>query len=121
MGDLTSSLPAADLLVRRLHQHGVRAVFGYPGGQLTPIYDALYRRPAIRHYLARHEQARRSWRTAIISFILAAGFGTVMNPFSVPNQRLWMSCAFQPSARLRPLLFQQPCTDGREPRIRPDR
>ncbi len=57
MGDLTSSLPAADLLVRRLVEHGVRAVFGYPGGQLTPIYDALYRTPAIRHYLARHEQA----------------------------------------------------------------
>src|SRR6202041_357011 len=50
-------LPAADLLVRRLHQHGVRAVFGYPGGQLTPIYDALYREPALRHRLARHEQA----------------------------------------------------------------
>ena len=57
MGDLTSSLPAADLLVRRLVEHGVRDVFGYPGGQLTPIYDALYRTPAIRHYLARHEQA----------------------------------------------------------------
>src|SRR5438552_14819097 len=50
-------VPAADLLVRRLRDHGVRHVFGYPGGQLTPIYDALYREPAIRHYLARHEQA----------------------------------------------------------------
>ena len=57
MGDLTSSLPAADLLVRRLHEQGVRDVFGYPGGQLTPVYDALYRNQTIRHYLARHEQA----------------------------------------------------------------
>jgi acetolactate synthase-1/2/3 large subunit len=48
---------AADLLVRRLKDHGVRHVFGYPGGQLTPIYDALYREPAIRHVLARDEQA----------------------------------------------------------------
>src|SRR5438445_10810283 len=48
---------AADLLVRRLHDHGVRHVFGYPGGQLTPIYDALSRQTEIRHYLARHEQA----------------------------------------------------------------
>src|SRR5262249_50248420 len=32
-------------------------VFGYPGGQLTPIYDALSRQTEIRHYLARHEQA----------------------------------------------------------------
>jgi len=47
----------ADALVRRLRDHGVRHVFGYPGGQLTPIYDALYREPSIRHFLARHEQA----------------------------------------------------------------
>lgn len=49
--------PCADLLVRRLRDHGVRHVFGYPGGQLTPLYDALYREPGIRHVLARHEQA----------------------------------------------------------------
>jgi acetolactate synthase I/II/III large subunit len=47
----------ADLLVRRLRDYGVGDVFGYPGGQLTPIYDALYREPALRHRLARHEQA----------------------------------------------------------------
>src|SRR5215831_1898772 len=49
--------PAADLLVRRLSDYGVRQVFGYPGGQLTPLYDALYRTPEVRHYLARDEQA----------------------------------------------------------------
>jgi acetolactate synthase-1/2/3 large subunit len=48
---------AADLLIHRLKDHGVRHVFGYPGGQLTPIYDALYREPEIRHVLARDEQA----------------------------------------------------------------
>src|SRR5258708_3646402 len=47
----------ADALVRRLRDHGVRHIFGYPGGQITPIYDALYRDPAIRHILARDEQA----------------------------------------------------------------
>ena len=47
----------ADALVRRLRDHGVGHVFGYPGGQLTPIYDALYRDGGIRHFLARHEQA----------------------------------------------------------------
>src|SRR5262249_4028648 len=47
----------ADVLVRRLRDHGVRHVFGYPGGQLMPLYDALYREPAIRHVLARDEQA----------------------------------------------------------------
>jgi acetolactate synthase-1/2/3 large subunit len=57
MPDASGPCPAADLLVRRLREYGVRDVFGYPGGQLTPVYDALYREPAIRHYLARHEQA----------------------------------------------------------------
>jgi acetolactate synthase-1/2/3 large subunit len=47
----------ADVLVSRLRQHGVRHVFGYPGGQITPLYDGLYREPAIRHVLARDEQA----------------------------------------------------------------
>ncbi len=47
----------ADALVRRLRDHGVRYIFGYPGGQVMPLYDALYREPGIRHILARDEQA----------------------------------------------------------------
>jgi acetolactate synthase-1/2/3 large subunit len=47
----------AEILVRRLREHGVSQVFGYPGGQITPLYDALYREPGIRHVLARDEQA----------------------------------------------------------------
>src|SRR6266704_6907907 len=47
----------ADLVVRRLRDHGVRVVFGYPGGQLMPLYDALHRDGTIRHVLARDEQA----------------------------------------------------------------
>src|SRR5262249_45114505 len=57
MPELAPALTGADLLVRRLRDHGVRHVFGYPGGQLTPIYDALAREPAIRHVLAPHQQA----------------------------------------------------------------
>jgi acetolactate synthase-1/2/3 large subunit len=50
-------MTAADLLVRRLLANDVRLIFGYPGGQLTPVYDSLARTPALRHVLARHEQA----------------------------------------------------------------
>ncbi|HEV3084113.1 MAG TPA: thiamine pyrophosphate-binding protein, partial [Gemmataceae bacterium] len=57
MADLENPRTGADILVRRLREHGVRHIFGYPGGQITPIYDALYREPAIRHVLARDEQA----------------------------------------------------------------
>src|SRR5436309_3487288 len=54
---LMERLTGADLLVRRLRDHGVGHVFGYPGGQLTPLYDALARDGHIRHVLARDEQA----------------------------------------------------------------
>jgi acetolactate synthase-1/2/3 large subunit len=47
----------ADVLVRRLKERGVRHVFGYPGGPLTPLYDAIYREPTIRHILARDERS----------------------------------------------------------------
>jgi acetolactate synthase-1/2/3 large subunit len=47
----------AEVLIRRLHEHGVAHVFGYPGGQVTPLYDALAQQPGIRHLLARDEQA----------------------------------------------------------------
>jgi acetolactate synthase-1/2/3 large subunit len=57
MADVRQPATVADALVRRLCDHGVRHVFGYPGGQLTPIYDALARQSAIRHVLARDEQA----------------------------------------------------------------
>src|SRR4051812_32923524 len=50
-------MTVADLLVRRLLDFGVRQVFGYPGGQLTPLYDALHRAGKPRHILARDEQA----------------------------------------------------------------
>ena len=52
-----SAATVADVLVRRLREHGVRHVFGYPGGQLTPLYDALARQSDVRHVLARDEQA----------------------------------------------------------------
>ncbi len=53
----TTPRTGADLLTARLRDLGVTHVFGYPGGQLTPIYDALYRDSTIRHLLARDEQA----------------------------------------------------------------
>ena len=45
----------ADILVQALHDQEVDIIFGYPGGAVLQIYDALYRNP-IRHILTRHEQ-----------------------------------------------------------------
>ena len=47
----------ADLLVEALAEHKVDTVFGYPGGAVLPIYDALYRHESsFKHILCRHEQ-----------------------------------------------------------------
>jgi acetolactate synthase I/II/III large subunit len=47
----------ADILVEALIDLNVEFVFGYPGGAVLPIYDALFRSGKIRHILVRHEQA----------------------------------------------------------------
>ncbi|PQA85552.1 acetolactate synthase 3 large subunit [Hyphococcus luteus] len=46
----------AELLLDALEEQGVEVIFGYPGGAVLPIYDALYERDTIRHVLVRHEQ-----------------------------------------------------------------
>ncbi len=50
-------LSGADIIVRALVDLGVDTVFGYPGGAVLPIYDALFEHGSIRHILVRHEQA----------------------------------------------------------------
>ncbi len=50
-------LSGASIIVQSLVDLGVDTVFGYPGGAVLPIYDALFDHPTIRHVLVRHEQA----------------------------------------------------------------
>ena len=47
----------AEVIVRALTDLGVEIIFGYPGGAVLPIYDALFAQSRIRHILVRHEQA----------------------------------------------------------------
>lgn len=59
----------ADILVQALHDQDVDIIFGYPGGAVLQIYDAIYRNP-IRHILTRHEQG---------AIHAAEGYARVMN------------------------------------------
>ncbi|HET9511638.1 MAG TPA: biosynthetic-type acetolactate synthase large subunit, partial [Sphingomonas sp.] len=52
-----TELSGANILVQALTDLGVEVVFGYPGGAVLPIYDALFQQSKIRHILVRHEQA----------------------------------------------------------------
>ena len=49
-------LRGAELVIKALIDQGVDTIFGYPGGAVLPIYDALFKQNAIHHVLVRHEQ-----------------------------------------------------------------
>ncbi len=46
----------AEMVIKALGDQGVDVVFGYPGGAVLPIYDALFMQNRLRHILVRHEQ-----------------------------------------------------------------
>ena len=50
-------LTGADIFVQSLKEEGVDYIFGYPGGAVLHIYDALYQQTDVQHVLVRHEQA----------------------------------------------------------------
>ena len=51
-----AEMTGAELVVRTLVDLGVEVVFGYPGGAVLPIYDAIFKQNELRHILVRHEQ-----------------------------------------------------------------
>ncbi len=51
------SLTGAQVVIQALVDQGVDVIFGYPGGAVLPLYDALFQQDKVRHILVRHEQA----------------------------------------------------------------
>lgn len=54
---MSSEITGADIVVRCLAEEGVEHVFGYPGGAVLYIYDAIFQQDKFQHILVRHEQA----------------------------------------------------------------
>ena len=50
-------ITGAEMVVRAIVEQGTETIFGYPGGAVLPIYDALFKQNSLRHILVRHEQA----------------------------------------------------------------
>lgn len=73
---MSNKITGSEILIRSLIDNGVDKVFGYPGGQIMPVYDKLYDyTDRLHHYLARHEQgaihaaegfARASGKTGVV-------------------------------------------------------
>src|SRR5712672_2872201 len=53
----TEQMIGAEMVIKALADQGVDVIFGYPGGAVLPIYDALFKQNQVRHILVRHEQA----------------------------------------------------------------
>src|SRR5436853_372201 len=53
---MMKQMSGAEMVVETLKDQGVDVVFGYPGGAVLPIYDAIFHQNSVRHILVRHEQ-----------------------------------------------------------------
>ena len=55
--DSDLQMNGAEAVIKALVENGVEVIFGYPGGAVLPLYDALFKNINIKHILVRHEQA----------------------------------------------------------------
>ena len=53
---MSEMMTGAEMVIRALQDQGVEHLFGYPGGAVLPIYDALFHQDKVKHVLVRHEQ-----------------------------------------------------------------
>src|SRR3954469_2350623 len=53
---MTREMTGAEMVIEALSDQGVQHIFGYPGGAVLPIYDAIFHQQQVQHILVRHEQ-----------------------------------------------------------------
>jgi acetolactate synthase-1/2/3 large subunit len=53
---MSKKMTGAEMVVQALKDQGIETIFGYPGGAVLPIYDALFQQDFVEHVLVRHEQ-----------------------------------------------------------------
>src|ERR1700720_1586365 len=56
MSIMSTEMSGAEMVIEALVDQGVEHLFGYPGGAVLPIYDALFQQDRVKHILVRHEQ-----------------------------------------------------------------
>ena len=54
---INKEMNGAEAVIMALVENGVEVIFGYPGGAVLPLYDAIFENTNIKHILVRHEQA----------------------------------------------------------------
>ena len=109
-------MSGAEIFVKTLADLGVEIVFGYPGGAVLNIYDALFQHTKVKHMLCRHEQgavhmadgyARASGKTGVCVVTSGPGATNTVTGIataymdSIPHRRLLRAGAFPPDRQRR--------------------
>jgi acetolactate synthase-1/2/3 large subunit len=95
--DAKNQLTGAEILVRCLAEEGVEHVFGYPGGAVLYIYDAIYKQDKFQHVLVRHEQAAVHAADAYSRSSNKTGVALVTSGPGVTNAVTGLSTAYMDS------------------------
>jgi len=90
-------LTGAEIVVRCLAEEGVEHVFGYPGGAVLYIYDAIFKQDKFRHILVRHEQAAVHAADAYSRSSNKVGVALVTSGPGVTNAVTGLSTAYMDS------------------------
>ena len=95
--EASAQLTGAEILVRCLAEEGVEHVFGYPGGAVLYIYDAIFKQDKFQHVLVRHEQAAVHAADAYSRSSNKVGVALVTSGPGVTNAVTGLSTAYMDS------------------------
>ncbi|QBE65176.1 acetolactate synthase 3 catalytic subunit [Pseudoduganella lutea] len=103
-----AAITGAEILVRCLAEEGVEHVFGYPGGAVLYIYDAIFKQDKFQHILVRHEQAAIHAADAYSRSSQKVGVAIVTSGPGVTNAVTGLSTAYMDSVPMVVISGQVP-------------
>jgi acetolactate synthase-1/2/3 large subunit len=106
--EAAATLTGAEIVVRCLAEEGVEHVFGYPGGAVLYIYDAIFKQDKFQHILVRHEQAAVHAADAYSRSSNKVGVALVTSGPGVTNAVTGLSTAYMDSIPLVVISGQVP-------------
>jgi len=101
-------LSGAEMLIRALQDQGIKRIYGYPGGSVLHIYDALFQQQEIQHILVRHEQAATHMADAFARATGKAGVALVTSGPGATNAVTGIATAYTDSIPMVVITGQVP-------------
>ncbi len=90
-------LSGAEMVIRALRDEGVQHIYGYPGGALLHVYDAIFQQDEVQHVLVRHEQAATHMADAYARATGKAGVALVTSGPGATNAVTGIATAYMDS------------------------